>query len=187
MAVSDVDRRVDVCVVLRYPTLVVLAPELVAVPVPDVAALVTRLTRVLRSDVFDRKPCLSCLVLDAPLGPSERPCVGSSVHPLTVIEVFADVRKVFQHEDWLLESTDILDGTSRRLLDDVCECVLVVVESLVYPPPCGVTLLESLERREQPFAKVTSATTVREQWVSRSLLLAPSALAEEGSLAPQFS
>jgi len=53
--------RVDVCVVLRDPTLVVLTPKLVAVPVPDVAALMTRLTRVLRSDVFDRKPCLSWL------------------------------------------------------------------------------------------------------------------------------
>jgi hypothetical protein len=102
--------RVDVCVVLRDPTLVVLTPKLVAVPVPDVAALVTRLTRVLRSDVFDRKPRLSCLVLDTLLKPSERPCVEASVHPLAVIQVFTDVRKVFQHEDWLLESTGVLDG-----------------------------------------------------------------------------
>ena len=55
VAVSNVDRRVDVCVVLRELTLVVRTPELVAVPVPDVAALVTRLTRVLRSNVANRK------------------------------------------------------------------------------------------------------------------------------------
>jgi hypothetical protein len=84
VAVSDVDRRVDVCVVLRYPTLVVRTPELVAVPVPDVAALVICLTRVLRSNVFDRKPCLSCFVLDTLLEASERPCVEASVHPLAV-------------------------------------------------------------------------------------------------------
>jgi hypothetical protein len=35
--------------------------------------------------------------------------------------------------------------------------------------------LESLERREHLFAKVTSATTVDEQWVSRSPLLAGTA------------
>ena len=75
MAVSDVDRRVDVCVVLRYPTLVVLAPKHVAVPVPDVAALVADLTRVSWFNVFDQDTSLSCLVLDTLLEPSERPGV----------------------------------------------------------------------------------------------------------------
>jgi hypothetical protein len=70
--------------------------------------------------------------------------VEASVHPLAVIEVFTDVREVFQHEDWLLKPTGVLDGTSRHLLDDVSECVLVVVESLLNPPLGGVTLLKPL-------------------------------------------
>nr|CAA25389.1 unnamed protein product [Halobacterium phage phiH] len=174
MAVSDVDRRVDVCVVLRYPTLVVLTPELIAVPIPDVAALVARLARVLRANVFDRDASLSCFVLDTLLQASERPCVEASVHPFAVVEVFADVREVFQNDHRLLESAGVLDCLPRRLFDDVCECVLVVVESLVNPPLGGVTLLQSLQRCEHLFAEVTSAAAVDEQWVSRSALLAHS-------------
>ncbi|ERG94469.1 MAG: hypothetical protein J07HQW2_00903, partial [Haloquadratum walsbyi J07HQW2] len=75
--------RVDVCVILRYPTLIGWTAELVAVPLADVAALVAYLARVLRSDVCDRNPSFSCFGLNALLKPSERPSpmrggVGSS-------------------------------------------------------------------------------------------------------------
>jgi len=99
----------------------------------------TRLTRVLRSNVANRQSSLSCFVLDTLLEASERPCVEASVHPLAVIEAFADVAQVFQHEDGFLEPAGVLDGTSRRLLDDIRECILVVVELLVNPPLSSIT------------------------------------------------
>jgi hypothetical protein len=106
--------------------------------------------------------------------------VEASVHPLTVIEVFADVAQVFQHKDWLLEPASVLDGPSRRLFNDVSECMLVVVESFINPPLGGVTLLEPFQRREHLFAKVPSATTIDEQWVSRRVLLAGTAREQMG-------
>jgi len=172
--------RVDICVVLRDPTLVARTLELVAVPVPDVTPLVTRLTRILRSNVANRNFSLSCFVLDPLLEPSERTLVEASVHPLAVIKIFADVAQISQCEDWFLELVGVLNGPSRRLLDDVSEYVLVVVGSIVNLPLCGVALLKLFQRREHLLAKVPSATTVDEQWVSRSSSLAGTARKQVG-------
>jgi len=117
------------------------------------------MTRVLRSDVSDREPGLSCAVLDTVLQPSERPRAEATVRPLAVVKTLTDVREVFQHNDRLLELLGVFECLPRSLLDDVCECFLVVVEPLVNLPLSGVTLLEARERREHLFTEVTSATT----------------------------
>ena len=65
--------------------IVVLAPKVVAVPVSDVVAGVAHLQHVSGIDVLDWDTSVSSFILDTALQSIERPCVESSVHPLSVV------------------------------------------------------------------------------------------------------
>ena len=159
-ATGDVGRRVDVRLVLRNPTLRVRASERrLRTSRTEVAAGVARLTRVRRIHEPNRNPGVKGFVLDAPGETRERPVVESPIHLLAAVEMFTDVRQVFKNDYRILELSGVLDGLSRRLLHDVREGVLIVVESFVHAP-LGVSLLKTAERREHLFAKVSGASAV---------------------------
>ncbi|KYH23974.1 hypothetical protein HAPAU_40530 [Halalkalicoccus paucihalophilus] len=119
-AVGDVRRRVDVCLILRNPTLRVRTTELGLRTTPtDVSARVARLRGVRRVDEPDRDACVKRLILDPPGKASEGPRVKASVHVLPVVESFPDVRQVFKDDYGVVEGFGVFDGTPRRLLNDV--------------------------------------------------------------------
>lgn len=95
---------------------------------------------VFRPDRFDGDASLACLVLDLTLETGERPCVETTIHLLAVVETFAYLRQVFEDGYWLLELPSVLDCLPGHLLDNVYECVLVVVESLVKSLLGGIML-----------------------------------------------
>ena len=103
--------RVDIRLVLRNPTLVVRASECrLRRPRTGVAAGVARLVRVRRVHEPHRDTRFEGLVLDAPLGSSERPIAETAIHPRAVVEVFADVRQVFENNHRILELSGVLNG-----------------------------------------------------------------------------
>lgn len=68
---------------------------------------------------------------------AKRSCVESTVqvHPVSVIQSFTDVREVFQSDHWGVELAG--DGLLRHPFDNLCECVLGVIQSFVDPPLGG--------------------------------------------------
>jgi len=170
--VSDVNRRVQICLIRRHPTAVVGATKLRLTRArSDVGARMARLRRVRWIDVLDRDASIEGFVLDTVLQSGERPCVKTTVHPLSAVQRLTDVRQIFEDNYWLLKLSGVLDGLSARLLDNIRECVLVVVGTLVNPPIGGVTLSKTTERREHLFPKMSRVSTVNEQWVLWSTAL----------------
>jgi hypothetical protein len=67
--------------------------------------------------------------------------VKTPVHELAVVQSFTDVRQVFESDNGILELSGVLDGLPRCFLDNIRQCVLVVVESFVHAPLGGVSRL----------------------------------------------
>ena len=103
---------------------------------------VARLRRVRRVRFPHRDTHFEGFVLDASGKTRERSVVETPVHPLPVVEMLADVRQAFEHDNRVLEGLVVFDRFAGRLLHDVREGVLVVI----YAPLGSVTLLKSLER-----------------------------------------
>ena len=179
-ATGDVGRRVDVCLVLRNPTLAVRASERrLRTSRAEVSAGVTRLTGVRRVHLLNRDTSVTRFVLDASGETRERPIVETAVHPFAVVEMFADVRQVFENYHGFLELLGVLDGLSRRFLHDVRQRVLVVVESLVNTP-VSVTFLETAKRREHLLAEVSRSPAIDQHRLNWSIVLTGTARQEFG-------
>ena len=125
----------------------------------NVSTLIARLTRVRRIHESDTDARVTGFVLNSASKSCKRPIVEMPIHPLSVVQMFADVRQIFENDNRVLEGTDVLDRLTRCLLDNICESVLVVVE-LFLNALLGVSLLETAERREHLFAEVSGTTTV---------------------------
>ncbi len=128
---------------------------------------VARLRRVRRVRFPHRDTHFEGFVLDASGKTRERSVVETPVHPLPVVEMLADVRQAFEHDNRVLEGLVVFDRFAGRLLHDVREGVLVVI----YAPLGSVTLSESLERGMHLFAGVSGATAVVDGQLSWSIVV----------------
>ena len=136
-------------------------------PRTEVATGVARLRRVRRVRFPHRDTHFEGFVLDASGKTRERSVVETPVHPLPVVEMLADVRQAFEHDNRVLEGLVVFDRFAGRLLHDVREGVLVVI----YAPLGSVTLSESLERGMHLFAGVSGATAVVDGQLSWSIVV----------------
>ena len=160
-ATGDVRRRVNICLKLRDVAVVVCTLKLRLRPTPsDSAARVARFRCVRRVHEPNRDTGVERLVLDTSRETGKGPVVKTAIHPLLVVEMFADVREVFEHDNWRVELLGVLNGFSGRLFHDVGECVLVVTEAFVHSPLLGVTLLQALQRRVHFLAEMASTSAV---------------------------
>ena len=126
-----------------------------------------RLTRVRRIHESDRDTRITGPLLDTPGEARKRLVVKPAVHPLAVIEMFTNVRQVFENDNRILEPSSVLDGFAGGLLHDVCQDVLVVVESFVHAPS-GFSRLKTAGCGEHLFAEVASMSAVEQHRLGRS-------------------
>ena len=161
--------RVGVRLVLRHPTS--FSERRLRTPRTEVVTGVARLRRVRRVRFPYQDTHFEGFVLDASGKTRERSVVETPVHPLLVVEMLADVRQVFEHDNRVLKGLGVFDRFAGRLLHDVREGVLVGVESLIYAPLGSVTLSESLGRGMHLFAEVPGAAAIVDGRLSWSIVV----------------
>jgi hypothetical protein len=120
---------------------------------------------------LNRNASFGGLVLNPISEPSERPSMQSTVHVRTVIQPLTDVRQVFEDDNRIIELLGILNSLSRRLLDNIRQSVLVVVESVITSPLCTVAFLQAFQRGVHLLAELSSARTVEQKRLFRRSVL----------------
>lgn len=171
-ATCNVRTCVNICLILRDPTLRIRTLELGLRPTTtDVTTGVARLGRVARVHELDRDAGFEGLVLN-PVGESgKRPRVQTPIHVLSVIQILTDVRQVLECDHGVVEGRSVLDGFSRRLLNNIRQRVLVVVETFVHSPLLSVTLLEALQGRVHFLPECPRTSAVVDVRLDRSVVL----------------
>ncbi len=165
-ATGNVGRRVDICLILSHPTLVVRTSERrLRRPRAEMTTGMARLARVCRAHFLYRDARVESFILDTAGETGKRPVVEPPVHPRPIVEILADIGQVFENNNWVLKRPGVLDGFAGGLLNDICQGVLVVAKSVIYPPLGGVTLLETTESCEHLFAEVSRSTTIVNVWL----------------------
>ncbi len=179
-AICDVHTRVNVCLVLRHPTVGVRTAELrLRTTRTDVSAGVARLAGVGGIHELNRYPCVEGFILDSRCEPCERPRVETPIHPLTIVQLLANVRQVFKRDNRVFELLCVFHSLPRRLLDNIRQGVLIVVKTFV-DPPVGITFLQTTEGREHFFAELSCPPAIEQHGLGWSTVLTGTARQEFG-------